>query len=254
MGQPSKSSPPETVRPSERLTADERLLEVPRFTERRSFTHTDPWRVLRILGEFVQGFEELADLAPAVSIFGSARTPSDDPYYTAAIMTGHLLGEAGFAVLTGAGPGIMEAANRGAREAGTLSIGLNIELPQEQGTNPYLDRVVHFRYFFVRKTMLVKYSCAFVFFPGGFGTMDELFESLTLVQTKKIWDTPIILVGSDYWRPLVDWLTTRVAAEGKISNEDLTLFHIVDDPKEVVRIVVEAEERRALLDGGGKVR
>ena len=242
MSEPSKSSRPD--RHSGRVTADERLLEAPRAPERRAFVHTDPWRVLRILGEFVEGFEELADVRGAVSIFGSARTPPDDPMYALATTTARLLGEAGYPIITGAGPGIMEAANRGAHEAGALSIGLNIELPHEQGENPYLDRVVHFRYFFVRKTMLVKYSCAFVYFPGGFGTMDELFESLTLVQTGKIWDTPIVLVGSAYWAPLLGWLTDWVAAEGKIGQEDLALFHVVDDPQEVVRIVRDAEEQR----------
>jgi uncharacterized protein (TIGR00730 family) len=250
MSEPSKPSGPERDRPSGRVTADERLLEAPRLPELRSFTDTDPWRVLRILGEFVEGFEELADIRGAVSIFGSARTPPDDPMYALATATARLLGDAGFPVVTGAGPGIMEAANRGAREAGTLSIGLNIELPSEQGANPYLDRVVNFRYFFVRKTMLVKYSCAFVYFPGGFGTMDELFESLTLVQTGKIWNTPIILVGSSYWQPLIAWLTERVAGEAKISPEDLHLFHVVDDPAEVVRIVLDADTQRATTDGG----
>ena len=218
-------------------TADERLLESPPTVERRDFTHTDPWRVLRIMGEFVEGFEELSDVGAAVSIFGSARTRPEDEMYGIARRTAEAIGREGFAIITGAGPGIMEAANQGARDSGTLSIGLNIELPHEQGSNPFLDRAVNFRYFFVRKTMLVKYSSAFVFFPGGFGTLDELFESLTLIQTGKIKDTPIVLVGSHYWEPLIGWLQNSVTAEGKISPDDLDLFDIVDDPGEVARLV-----------------
>ena len=232
------SSGPDTS-PDEARTADEQLLEAPQPLERRLFTRTDPWRVLRILGEFVEGFEELADVHSAVSIFGSARAPADDPTYQLAVQTAASLGRAGFTILTGAGPGIMEAANKGAREAGTLSIGLNIELPHEQGANPYLDRLVNFRYFFVRKTMLVKYSSAFVFFPGGFGTLDELFEALTLVQTKKVKNTPIILVGSEHWRPLLTWLE-QCAGQGKISRTDFDLIDVVDDPEEVTRLVLRA--------------
>lgn len=225
------------------FTADEQLLESPPPVERRLFTHTDPWRVLRIMGEFVEGFEELADVGPAVSIFGSSRASRDDDTFVLARRTAEAIGKEGFAIITGAGPGIMEAANQGARDAGVLSIGMNIELPHEQGTNPYLDRYVNFRYFFVRKTMLVKYSSAFVFFPGGFGTLDELFESLTLVQTGKIKDTPIALVGSAYWGPLMEWLQDSVAKEGYISADDLARFAVVDDPEEVARIVTADQSR-----------
>ena len=230
------------------VTADERLLESPPPVERRLFTNTDPWRVLRIMGEFVDGFDELADVGKAVSIFGSARAKLDDEMYALARRTSECLGKAGFAIITGAGPGIMEAANQGAKDAGTLSIGLNIELPHEQGANPYLDRVVNFRYFFVRKTMLVKYSSAFVFFPGGFGTLDELFESLTLVQTGKIKDTPIVLVGSGYWDPLIEWLRDRVAEEGKISLRDLDRFVVMDDPEAVARFISAATDGAQRVD------
>jgi hypothetical protein len=194
------------------------------------------------MGEFVDGFDELADVGKAVSIFGSARAKLDDEMFSLAQRTAECLGKAGFAIITGAGPGIMEAANHGARDAGALSIGLNIELPHEQGANPYLDRVVNFRYFFVRKTMLVKYSSAFVFFPGGFGTLDELFESLTLLQTGKIKDTPIVLVGSSYWDPLIEWLRDRVAEEGKISPRDLDRFVVLDDPETVARFISAATD------------
>ena len=234
------SSDPE--RPSPAVTADERLLESPPGVERRQFTSTDPWRVLRIMGEFVDGFDELADVGKAVSVFGSARTNVDDAMFTLARRTAECLGKAGFAIITGAGPGIMEAANQGARDAGAVSIGLNIELPHEQGANPYVDRLVNFRYFFVRKTMLVKYSSAFVFFPGGFGTLDELFESLTLVQTGKIKDTPIVLVGSDYWNPLIEWLRQHVVDEGKISARDLDRFEVVNDPDAVARLIAAATD------------
>ena len=228
----------------EHVTADEQLLESPIVLDRRrSFTRTDPWRVLRILGEFVEGFDELADVRSAVSVFGSARTQPGDPSYELAVETARCLGEAGFAIITGAGPGIMEAANKGARAAGALSIGLNIELPHEQGANQYLDRLVHFRYFFVRKTMLVKYSTAFVFFSGGFGTLDELFEALTLAQTERITSTAIVLVGTSYWAPLIEWLRNTVVAGGKISEEDLDLFQLLDDPEEIVRVVVAARDR-----------
>ncbi len=240
MPQPSSSS--NADRAALTTTADEILLEKPRGIERRLFTSTDPWRVFRIMGEFVQGFDELADIRAAVSVFGSARSRPDDPMYELARRTAECLGRAGFAVITGAGPGIMEASNRGARDARAMSIGLNIELPNEQGANPYLDRLVNFRYFFVRKMMLVKYSSAFVFFPGGFGTLDELFESLTLLQTEKIRNTPVVLVGSDYWKPLLKWLKKTVAHEGKIAPEDLELFEVLDDPNEVARFISESSD------------
>ena len=238
--QSKASATPQAVR----VTADERLFAPPHL-ERVRFTDTDPWRVLRIMGEFVSGFEELADLGPAVTVFGSARAKPTDPAYRAATETARRLGEEGFTVLTGAGPGIMEAANKGAREVGAPSIGLNIELPEEQYANPYLDRVIDFRYFFVRKTMLVKYSMAFIIFPGGFGTLDELFESLTLIQTGKVRHMPVIMFGSGYWTGLVDWLKDTLAAQGKIARSDLDIFRIVDEPDEVVRAVVEARNRKS---------
>ncbi len=229
-------------------TEDQRLFELPPVLERRDFIHTDPWRVLRIMGEFVEGFHLLADIHSAVSIFGSARTLVSDPMYQLATVTARRLGDQKFAIITGAGPGIMEAANKGAREAGTPSIGLNIEIPDAKqtfaGPNAYVDRLVNFRFFFVRKTMLVKYSSAFLFFPGGFGTLDELFEALTLVQTGRIHDIPVVLVGRDYWQKLIGWLTDVVAREEKIFDADLEHFQVSDDPDEVVDIVVEARRRR----------
>ena len=246
MPEPSTSSPagdrpPRSSGP--RVTEDERLFASP-GRERRAFTQTDPWRVLRIMGEFVSGFDELADVGEAVTIFGSARTQPTDPVFDEVVRTARLLGEQGYTVVTGAGGGVMEAANKGAREAGALSIGLNIELPHEQHANPYLDRVVNFRYFFVRKTMLVKYSEAFIVFPGGFGTLDEMFEALTLIQTGKVLNMPVVLYGRAYWSGLVDWLRNTLLAEGKISPEDLDIFKIVDDPQEIVDLVVASRQRR----------
>jgi uncharacterized protein (TIGR00730 family) len=216
-----------------RRTEDEQLLQ----RQDASFVHTDPWRVLRIQGEFVEGFDRLAEVDLAVSIFGSARTRPDDPMYEAARRTGARFAEAGYAVITGGGPGIMEAANRGAREAGGLSIGCNIELPHEQAENPYLDISIEFRYFFVRKTMFVKYAEAFVIFPGGFGTLDELFESLTLIQTGKVRGFPTILFGSEYWRGLLAWMRETPLAHGAISPDDLDLLQLCDDPDEVIELV-----------------
>jgi uncharacterized protein (TIGR00730 family) len=230
------------------VTEDERLLTPtpPASAERRApFTSTDPWRVLRIMGEFVEGFDTLADVRNAVCVFGSARTPESDAYYQRSLETARLLARQGFAIITGGGPGIMEAANRGAQEGNGLSIGCNIELPFEQGTNAYVQRSINFRYFFVRKTMFVKYSTAFVVFPGGYGTMDELFEALTLVQTGKVKQFPVVLFGAAYWQGLVDWLRERVAGEGKIAAEDLKLFRVTDQPEEAVRWIVEARERRS---------
>jgi uncharacterized protein (TIGR00730 family) len=215
-------------------TQDERLLETP---EPGEFLHTDTWRVFRIMGEFVQGFEELAHVTNGVSVFGSARTLADHPEYQAAQETGALLAQAGHAVITGGGPGIMEAANRGAFEAGGASVGCNIELPHEQSSNPYLTTSVKFKYFFVRKMMFVKYSDAFVIFPGGFGTLDELFEALTLIQTRKIHNFPVILFGSTYWQQMLDWLRGPVFSEGKIVEEDFRRLHVTDSPAEVVKII-----------------
>lgn len=219
-------------------TADSQFLQTPRTPD--DFTRTDPWRVLRITAEFIDGFDHLAPVTRGVSVFGSARTSPADPLYVQAVETGRLLAEAGFQVITGGGPGIMEAANKGAKLGGGKSIGCNIELPFEQGANPYLDLLVEFRYFFVRKTMFVKYSNAFIIFPGGFGTFDELFESLTLVQTGKINNFPIILFGRAYWAGLLRWLQSRVAAEGKISPSDLDLLVVTDDPREAVQAVLNA--------------
>jgi len=226
------------------VTEDERLLTHRPQAERAAFTSTDPWRVLRIMGEFVEGFDTLSDIEHAVTIFGSARTAADDPYYERAIETARLLAREGFPVITGGGPGIMEAANRGAQEGNGLSIGCNIELPFEQGTNPYVERAINFRYFFVRKTMFVKYSTAFVVFPGGFGTMDELFEALTLIQTGKVKHFPVVLFGKGYWGGLAEWLRERVAGEGKIDTTDLELFHVTDSPQEALRLITKARETR----------
>jgi uncharacterized protein (TIGR00730 family) len=205
-----------------------------------AFTHSDPWRVLRITGEFVAGFDALVDVGPAVSIFGSARTPEDDPMYAAARTLGYKLATTGFATITGGGPGIMEAANRGAYEAGGVSVGANIELPMEQGLNRYVNLPLNFHYFFVRKTMFVKYALGFVIFPGGFGTLDELFEALTLIQTGKLGNFPVVLFGADYWQGLVDWIEGAVIAGGKISAKDRALITLTDDPDRVVEVIAES--------------
>ena len=226
-------------------TQDEQLLESPRADE---FTHTDPWRVFRIMGEFVEGFDELATLTRGISIFGSARSKPGDPDYVAAQETAALLAADGFAVITGGGPGIMEAANRGAFEAGGLSIGCNIELPFEQRPNAYQTRSLKFKYFFVRKMMFVKYSLGFIIFPGGFGTLDELFEALTLIQTKKIRNFPIVLVGKDYWSGMLDWLRQVMLRDGKIAEHDLNMFQVVDTPQEVVEIVNRSQSSLTELD------
>jgi uncharacterized protein (TIGR00730 family) len=195
---------------------------------------------MRIMGEFIEGFDTLAPIEKAVTIFGSARIGPDDPHYDAAVETARLLAEAGFAIITGAGPGIMEAGNKGAQLGGGRSIGCNIELPFEQGANPYVDTLVNFKYFFVRKTMFIKYSVAFIIFPGGFGTLDELFEALTLIQTGKIYRFPVILFGRYYWAGLLRWLQARVLSEGKISEGDLDLMLVTDDPAEAVQAIVSA--------------
>jgi uncharacterized protein (TIGR00730 family) len=246
------SSPPEDHPRliDQRRTADEVLFAPRPAGERQAFTRTDPWRALRILGEFVEGFDSLSDVETAVAIFGSARLQPDHPWYGRAVETARRFGTANFAVITGGGPGIMEAANRGAVEAKTLSIGLNIELPHEQKSNPYLTRGIDFRYFFVRKTMFIKYSRGFVFFPGGYGTLDELFEALTLIQTDRIRDFPVVLMGRAYWHGLVQWLAETVARERMISPEDLHLFHVTDDPEEAVRVVVDGVGRQMRQERG----
>ena len=220
------------------ITEDEKLLQNSFHAD--DFTRTDPWRVMRIMGEFIEGFDKLANIGKAVTVFGSARTSPDDPQYKAAQALGGLLATRGFSVMTGAGPGIMEAANRGAKAAGGRSIGCNIELPFEQGANPYVDTLVNFRYFFVRKTMFIKYSAAFVNFPGGFGTLDELFEAVTLIQTGKISQFPVVLFGKHYWAGLLRWLESRVQGEKKISPGDLDLFLLTDDPEEAVEAIATA--------------
>jgi uncharacterized protein (TIGR00730 family) len=230
--------------PAERTTQDEQLLESPRPDE---FTHTDPWRVFRIMGEFVEGFDELATLNRGISIFGSARSKPNDADYKAAQETAALLVAEGFAVITGGGPGVMEAANKGAFEAGGISVGCNIELPFEQRPNAYQTKSLTFKYFFVRKMMFVKYSLGFIIFPGGFGTFDELFEALTLIQTKKIRNFPMILFGSSYWNGLLKWLHDVVMAEGKISDLDFRMIQIADSPAEVVEIVVRSQSSLAEL-------
>jgi uncharacterized protein (TIGR00730 family) len=217
-----------------RPTEDEVLLESAPVERPDALRKTDPWRVFRIMGEFVEGFDTLADVFEGVAVFGSARTPVTDPHYAAAVETARLLAEENFPIITGGGPGIMEAANRGAVEGGGLSIGCNIELPFEQGTNRYVRRRIDFKFFFVRKTMFVKYAQGFVVMPGGFGTFDELFEALTLVQTRKVTTFPVVLVGSGYWRGLLDWLRARTVAGGYLSAADLDLLHLTDDLDEVV--------------------
>jgi len=215
-------------------TTDEQLLDSRGPTD---WVHADMWRVLRIQSEFVEGFGALAELGPAISVFGSARTSPDDPVYALGVEVGRLLVEAGFAVITGGGPGAMEAANRGASEAGGLSVGLGIELPFEQKLNSYVELGIDFRYFFARKTMFVKYAQGFVVLPGGMGTLDELFEAVTLVQTRKVTSFPIVCLGTDYWGGLIEWLRESVAGRGNISPADIDLLQLTDDPAEAVRLV-----------------
>jgi len=219
----------------DRSTTDQRLLDSRGSSD---WLHTDPWRVLRIQAEFVEGFGALAELGPAIAVFGSARTPRDNPFYAKAIEVGRRLVENGFAVITGGGPGAMEAANQGASEAGGVSVGLGIELPFEEGVNDHVNLGVNFRYFFARKTMFVKYSQGFIVLPGGLGTFDELFEALTLAQTHKVTSFPIVLVGVDYWSGLLSWLRETVIADGKVSDADLDMLHLTDDVEEAVSIMV----------------
>jgi uncharacterized protein (TIGR00730 family) len=224
------------------MTEDRKLLEP---SGRPAFLNTDPWRALRILSEFVEGFDALAGLGPAITVFGSARVDPGSPAYDTAREIGRRLAKEGYAVITGGGPGVMEAANRGCQEAGGMSVGCNIELPHEQDINAYVDLGVEFRYFFARKTMFVKYADGFVILPGGFGTMDELFEALTLIQTGKIRHFPVILVGSAFYGGLLAWIKSKLQAEGMISPGDLDLMQVTDDPAEVIRIVKEGSRRRA---------
>jgi uncharacterized protein (TIGR00730 family) len=220
-------------------TTDQRLLDSRGSTD---WVHTDPWRVLRMQAEFVEGFGAFAELGPAIAVFGSARLPADSPWCATAEMAGRRLVEEGFAVITGGGPGAMEAANKGACEAGGVSVGLGIELPWESGLNEWVDVGVNFRYFFARKTMFVKYSQGFIVLPGGVGTLDELFEALTLVQTGKITDFPIVLVGSSYWQGLLDWMRDTSLANGTISQVDLDRLILTDDVDEAVALMVAARE------------
>ncbi|MBU1148002.1 MAG: TIGR00730 family Rossman fold protein [Candidatus Omnitrophica bacterium] len=201
------------------------------------FTKEDPWRIFRIMAEFVDGFEELSGIGPAVTIFGSAKTEPGDKYYKLAEQTAASLVKDGYAIITGAGPGIMEAANKGAKNAGGASIGLNIQVPVAQKPNKYVTNLVDFRYFFCRKVMFVKYARAFVIFPGGFGTMDEFFESITLIQTEKIEEFPVILVGSEYWSGLVEWMKTSMLKKDRIDKKDLEIFTVVDTSKEVSQTI-----------------
>jgi uncharacterized protein (TIGR00730 family) len=215
-------------------TTDQRLLDSRGPTD---WVHTDPWRVLRIQSEFVEGFGALAELGPAIGVFGSARTAPDDPFYAVGEQLGRALSEAGFAVITGGGPGAMEAANKGASQAGGTSVGLGIELPFELGLNEWVDVGVNFRYFFARKTMFVKYASGFAVLPGGLGTLDEMFEALTLVQTKKVTSFPVVLIGADYWAGLLDWLRTTVLADGKVNQADLDMLTVTDDVEEAVAVL-----------------
>ncbi|PUB32416.1 hypothetical protein C8K30_101942 [Promicromonospora sp. AC04] len=219
-----------------RTTTDQRLLASDQDTD---WLHLDPWRVMRIQSEFVEGFGALAELGQAVSVFGSARTKPDHEDYAAGETVGRLLVEAGYAVITGGGPGVMEAANKGAAEAGGTSVGLGIELPFEQGVNEYVNLGINFRYFFARKTMFLKYAQGFIVMPGGFGTFDELFEAVTLVQTHKVTQFPIVLVGKDYWGGLLEWIRSTALAHGAISQADLDIIYLTDDPAEAVRHVVD---------------
>jgi uncharacterized protein (TIGR00730 family) len=209
----------------------------PKRISRQDFTKEETWRVFRIMAEFIDGFETLSKIGKAISFFGSSRLKPRDKYYKIATQTAYLLSKEGYAIITGGGPGIMEAANKGARMAKGKSIGLNIQIPEEQKANKYVDLLLEFHYFFCRKVMFLKYGKAFVIFPGGFGTMDELFESLNLIQTQRVESFPVILVGSNYWKGLVGWLKSMVLKEGCISKSDLYIFNIVDTPEKVVSTI-----------------
>ena len=234
-------------RSRKRRSHEDRELLKTTVKAKEDFTNTDPWRTLRIQGEFVEGFDALSKIGPAVTIFGSSRCVKESPYYRAAKRTAEVLSRADLAIITGGGPGIMEAANFGAYRAGGTSVGCNIELPLEQIPNPYQTISLHFRYFFVRKMMFVKYSVAFVIFPGGFGTMDELFESLTLVQTGKIEHFPIVLFNSGYWKGLAEWMRDKMLKEGCVSDEDLRLYTITDDPEEAARTIIENSRKHGYI-------
>jgi uncharacterized protein (TIGR00730 family) len=227
------------------MTEDRKLLEP---QGRPAFLNTDPWRALRILAEFVEGFDALASVGPAITVFGSARVKEGSPAYEAAREIGRLLAKEGYAVITGGGPGVMEGANRGCQEAGGMSVGCNIELPHEQSINAYVDLGVEFRYFFARKTMFVKYADGFVILPGGYGTMDELFEALTLIQTGKIRHFPVVLVGSAFFGGLLAWLRATLLEQNMIAAEDIDLVQVTDEPNEVIEIIRKAGRRKAESD------
>jgi uncharacterized protein (TIGR00730 family) len=229
-------------------TTDQRLLD---SRGPADWVHTDPWRVLRIQAEFIEGFGAMAELGPAISVFGSARSRPGQEDYERGIQLGRKLVEAGFAVITGGGPGAMEAANRGASEAGGVSVGLGIELPFENRLNDWVDIGINFRYFFARKTMFVKYARGFIALPGGFGTLDEVFEAVTLVQTQKVTSFPIVLLGADYWDGLLTWMQEVVLADGKIRSSDLALLQVTDDVDQAVAIVKRADEERGESAGSG---
>ena len=229
------------------LYHEDRELLKPGNGLKADFTSTEPWRVFRIMGEFVEGFEDLSKIGPAVAIFGSSRTGPESTYYKSAVKAGEIIARSGFAVITGGGPGIMEAANYGAYKAGGISVGCNIDLPDEQMSNSYQTISLNFRYFFVRKMMLVKYSVAFLLFPGGFGTMDEFCEALTLVQTGKIENFPVVLFGSDYWGKFVDWMQDSMLVEGCISKKDLKIFTVTDNPEEAAGIIVKSAKKNGYI-------
>ena len=229
--------------PREPRTLDEEIIAAEEAAVRSTLTDED--RVERISEELRMGFEALAQVGAAASFFGSARTQPDDPDYRLARETARIVGESGLTIITGGGPGLMEAANRGAKDAGAMSVGLNIELPFEEGANPYLDIALEFHYFFTRKIMFVRYASGFVVLPGGFGTMDELWEALTLIQTGKIVEFPVVLVGTDYWRGMIEWVGERMLGEGNIGADDLDLFTVTDDPEEVRDLLMSAAHRQA---------
>jgi uncharacterized protein (TIGR00730 family) len=237
----SGSGPRPTASRPEGSTNDQRLLDTRGPSD---WVHTDPWRVLKIQAEFVEGFNDLAEIGPAISVFGSARTPADHVSYELGVKVGAALAQAGFAVITGGGPGAMEAANKGAAEAGGQSIGLGIELPWEASLNPYVTFGLNFRYFFVRKTMFVKYAQGYVVLPGGLGTLDELFEAMTLVQTQKITQFPIVLMGVEHWAGLIDWMRQSMLSDARIKESDIAMLTLTDDVDEVVDLMVKAREAR----------
>jgi uncharacterized protein (TIGR00730 family) len=237
----SGSGPRPTANRPEGSTNDQRLLDSRGPSD---WVHTDPWRVLKIQAEFVEGFNDLAEIGPAISVFGSARTPADHPAYDLGVRVGAALADAGFAVITGGGPGAMEAANKGAAEAGGQSIGLGIELPWETALNPYVTFGLNFRYFFVRKTMFVKYAQGYVVLPGGLGTLDELFEAMTLVQTQKITQFPIVLMGVEHWQGLIDWMRHTMLPDARVKETDLDMLTLTDDVDEMVELMVKARDAR----------